>query len=1558
MADLRDYTKKNPIFVGTDGIRLPIGTGAQKGASSNVAGTLRYNTDISSIEFFTPSGWIPLGAPPAITTVTPSTFNGTSGSEFTINGSNFSSDVQVYFVTSNGTNILASTVTYIGNSQLKATTPRNITVQEEPISVKVNQPSGIFTKPDCIDAGGLPSWITTAGTLGSIFGANTVNVYVSATDPEGSSISYQITSGSLPAGLSLTSANGLVQGLASSVLANTTYNFTIKANDTATNNTDRAFSYTVLNRAPVINTAAGSLGTIYSGNAASATISAYDPDGGSITFAVASGSLPANSSLGTANGVIQGTPILVTTNTTYTFSISTTDEGSLSASNTYTYTVLNRPPLWNTNPTLTTINGADPYTPITINAYDPDGASITYSLTSGAVPSGLTFVTANATLTGTPDEVESNTTSTFVVTATDVGSDANARTFSLTVTPIVDAQFSNTVLLLHGDGNTSIRDASSDNRPLTVFGDVKTTNFSPFSNTAYGSYSGNFGMAAGNLYYPDSDAYTLGSADFAIEFWWYPTNISSETDMFGQWSSGGNDESWLIHCRSSTFGLSYVTDGSSDIYVESGTKPTLGRWNHIVVCRNSNTISIFIDGVRTATGSESGAISNSTRVWCVGGRGGSSYGRINGMISDFRIVKGNGLSPYNATSSTLTVPTAPLQDIAGTSFHIFNRARGFTDTITGNIPTVVDAVLLTAKSPFGNTEADTTTGSMYFDGSGDYLSLGAPYNFGSNNFTVEGWFYLTTISGTQSLWGSSNGGGGQSKLQVYVSSGNITLDFNGSAVVAATAATYLVPGTWNHVAYCRGGTGSNQTAVFINGVRAAVGTLGSQTGITDHFKIGNSEAGVIAASYISNFRIVDGTDVYGYTNTTYTVPTTPLTNITNTKLLTLQNRQPHNNHGFIDSSRTKSLITRNGNPSQGTFTPFSADSGKWSAYFNGSSGVRFPDSSVFSMGTNPFTIEAWVYVTKTQGAGYSIISQWIDGNDSNSSWMIGFNWGGGSGGSKFEGTISIGGSVTSVTDTVDCTLNTWNHVVLSRSGSPGTLALFVNGVRKATATPTGSLIDATNSVGIGIRGGTNGYYADGVYISNARVVNGTDVYGATNTSFTVPTTPLTAITNTSLLTCQDNQYKDNSPNGLTSTTVSIPQVKAFSPFAPNNKYSTANTGGSIYLDGSGDHLYVGHPIDFYLGNNSSGYDFSFECWYYTTTAAFQGLLSKRTGGVASGWEFATSGMYGDLNGTWRDSNSIVGEGAGTYTSQKYGQWTHICYTRSGTNVRMFINGKLTYVKTDISGYIQQLTDKYLTIGANGANGGNENLFNGYISSMRFCIESIPTGYQTASTTAGTQIFTPPTAPVTLTSQGALANSVVMLTNFNNAAIVDSTAKTILETTGEAKVNNSIYKYGTGALTFDGTGDSLLFHNPIDFAFGIGDFTAELWLYPVSWDSNMVVLMGYSSTGFGIQRYGGASNLGIIINGSWVLTDATLPSTGQWTHIAVTRTSGTLRFFVNGVVSGSTPSNTSDISGGMYGVAGYSGQTYFNGHMEDIRITKGSSRYTTTFTPPTRGYPDK
>jgi hypothetical protein len=1645
MADLRDFTKKNPIFVGTDGLRLPSGNSAQRVASANVNGTMRFNTDIAGMEMYTPTGWIPFASPPSISTVTPSTYTGESGTQFVLNGAGFTSDAQVYFITSNGTTMLATTVSFIGSAELRATTPRAIRVQEEPISVRVNQQSGIATKVDCIDAGGVPNWITTAGTLGSIFGANTVNVYVSATDPEGTSVTYQITSGSLPGGLNFTTANGLIQGLASSVLANTTYNFTIKANDTVSNNTDRSFSYTVLNRAPVINTAAGSLGTIYSGNAASASISAYDPDGGQLTYSVSSGTLPVNSSLGSANGVITGTPVVVTTNTTYSFTLTSTDEGSLTASNnytytvlnrpplintaagslgtivsgnaisttidaydpdgaavsfaitsgnlmatanigssngtitasndlivlanttytftvratdvgemsvsnTYTYTVLNRPPLWNTAATLTPINGADVYTPITVNAYDPDGGSVTYSLTSGSVPSGLSFVSANATITGTPDEVFSNTTSTFTLTVTDPGSDANARTFNLTVTPIIDTQFANTVLLLKTSGNTAIKDASSDDRSLTVVADTHALNFSPF-NTSWSNFFDS--STTTGFSFPQHADYSLGTGDFTVEAFIYISETNSNGNypiaIYGWGPQGGSPASyasWHIHIDSLTTLRWYRFDGGTETVYSFGSTFAQRTWYHVAITRSGTSIRAFVNGAQIGTTQTSSTSYNlvngssgGTDLLYVGKVGGGGAETFPGYISNFRVVKGTAV--YTANTSPIT---SPLTAISGTALLTCQSNRIKDSSNNNATATYIGSPKVTAWSPFE--ETDTTTGSMYFDGTGDYLNLGTPYNFGTNNFTVEGWFYLTTLSGTYGLWGASNGGGGQAKLQPYVSSGNITLDLNGGSAVAATAATYLQTNAWNHIAFCRGGTGTNQTAMFINGVRAAVGTVGSQTGITTNFTIGFNEAGAISASYISNFRIVDGTDVYGYTNTTYTVPTAPLTAIANTKLLTLQNRQPHNNHGFIDSSRNKLMITRFGNTTQGTFTPFSADPGKWCNYFNGSSGVRFADNAAFQFGTSAFTVEGWFNVASAPSNDASVISKWVAANDGNSSWMIDFQ------SSNLSAAISIGGSVTRITGSSGLPLGVWNHFALVRSGSPGTLSLFLNGNRIATATPTGSLVDDSNPVGIGVRGGTDSYYLTG-YLTNIRVVNGTALYDPTLTTHTIPTGPLSVVTNTKLLTCQNNQFIDNSTAnsgaGFGATTLSTPFVQPFSPFAPNSVYTTANTGGSLYLDGSGDYLLTPSIPNFAFRSGQ----FTMEAWHYGTTASGGGqLVSSRAGSVndaATISFYITSGQY-----------SFYGNGNHVAANYVTGQWNHVVYTRDASStLRLFINGKLANYEAS---FTPNITATTVAIGA--LTNGGEILPACWASDIRLVSGYIPTAYQTSSTTNGTQIFTPPTAPLTTSSQGALPNTVTMLMNFTDAAIIDVTGKNILETSAAARANTTAYKFSPGSMSFDASSSTRVQTSsasaPPLFNFGTSNHTVEGWLKAASSGSQMCMFDFRSSdtSGQGVGIFYSTSRTIFVYMQGNRITSSTLTN-GTWYHVAVVRASNVYTLYVDGVSQG-TWANSDAVAppaNRPYIGAVSDGSQVFDGLIQDVRVTRGA-RYTANFTPPTRTFPNR
>ena len=113
--------------------------------------------------------------------------------------------------------------------------------------------------------------------------------------------------------------------------------------------------------------------------------------------------------------------------------------------------------------------------------------------------------------------------------------------------------------------------------------------------------------------------------------------------------------------------------------------------------------------------------------------------------------------------------------------------------------------------------------------------------------------------------------------------------------------------------------------------------------------------------------------------------------------------------------------------------------------------------------------------------------------------------------------------------------NQWNHVAVYRSGSSWYIA--VNGSVQNVATSSNSVIDNSGPFIIGgysDASSQKGYPITG-RMSNLRYVVGSSVYGASN--FTPPTSALTAISGTQLLTLQNSSIVDNSANSLTITQV-------------------------------------------------------------------------------------------------------------------------------------------------------------------------------------------------------------------------------------------------------------------------------------------------------------------------------------------------------------------------------------------------------------------------------------
>ena len=224
---------------------LPAGTTAQRPISAE-RGNIRFNNDFNRAEIYDVTGWNTLANPPTLLGVSPTSYNGESGQSFTITGSGFLSGATVKFVTSGGQEY-GLTTTYVSDSELTAVTTRAFTVAEEPLDVKVVNPDTLTSNVlfNEIDCGGIPTWSTSSGQLISKTQNQSYSTAVSATDPDGQSLVYTLSSGSLPNG-TLNQSTGVISGTTAAVSGDTNYPFEVTATDPSGNiSASRAFSILV-----------------------------------------------------------------------------------------------------------------------------------------------------------------------------------------------------------------------------------------------------------------------------------------------------------------------------------------------------------------------------------------------------------------------------------------------------------------------------------------------------------------------------------------------------------------------------------------------------------------------------------------------------------------------------------------------------------------------------------------------------------------------------------------------------------------------------------------------------------------------------------------------------------------------------------------------------------------------------------------------------------------------------------------------------------------------------------------------------------------------------------------------------------------------------------------------------------------------------------------------------------------------------------------------------------------------------------------------------------------
>ena len=228
---------------GTEGTKIAVGTTAQRGSTT---GQIRFNSDTSTAEYYDGNNFKVLASPPNVDSVSPSTlFEDTiaGGTTLTINGSLFDSPT-VKIIDS----ALTETSAVINSStstQIVIAVPTNLNYDQEPYDIRVLNASGLSAQLDnAFNVNETPSITTSSGSLGSIIETASANfTQVAGNDPEGDSLTFSISSGSLPSGFTFNS-NGTISGTASSGQAGT-YNFSVTCSDGTNTSSAVAFSITI-----------------------------------------------------------------------------------------------------------------------------------------------------------------------------------------------------------------------------------------------------------------------------------------------------------------------------------------------------------------------------------------------------------------------------------------------------------------------------------------------------------------------------------------------------------------------------------------------------------------------------------------------------------------------------------------------------------------------------------------------------------------------------------------------------------------------------------------------------------------------------------------------------------------------------------------------------------------------------------------------------------------------------------------------------------------------------------------------------------------------------------------------------------------------------------------------------------------------------------------------------------------------------------------------------------------------------------------------------------------
>jgi len=754
---------------------------------------------------------------------------------------------------------------------------------------------------------------------------------------------------------------------------------------------------------------------------------------------------------------------------------------------------------------------------VTLSASDPEGIPITYSyIQSGQMDSMATISQDSSVFTITPKTISEvgegvSLTGNITFRASDgINILPQVSSFTLNFISIIENSKYTTLLATveSASDNNNITDSSTNNHSITVSGDAHAGTFSPYRSGGYSTY---FDGAGDYLNAPASATFEFGTGDFSMELFFHRTTSGSSDTLlqYGNASVSGYQQiSWALYISSSNYLSFEISDGTPGgagilLLVSSVLFPT-NSWVHISVVRDGNNFTLYQNGnsVATITDNRSVYVSPTPLLW-IGRNHDAGTSDAAGFFSNVRIVKGTAVY-----TSNFTPPSEPLTAITGTSLltcHLPYIADGSTNdhsiTVNGNTYTK-------PFSPYDYNEYSAADhgGSVYFDGTTDYLLINSPPTLGANDWTFETWYYSASVPLVDYNVLLSQGPGNNTIVSNFSvsSTGEIWIQTytTTNVVLYNTAAGTIKGGMWNHIVLTHDYDGSNGGTYKIYANGNQVGNVSYTSGY--YWNSGGISGTPLAmaqyryntqansACYFSDWKISNSVTY----SSNFTPPTAPLSS-TGAEL-----HIKGTDASIIDKSQSTNLKLVGNTTGSTTQAKFSNTK---SMYFDGSGDYALISKDTANINTldKDFTIEFWLYDSSPTTWKYIAVKADNTGNTSASEISFGTGQFTAQTDGKLYYTNTLGAYLAYTNSALSA--NTWYHIAVVRNNNVFTM--YLDGVAQtATTTNSGSVAVINEDLVLGghqyqvsTLSNLNGY------IQDFRITKGLARYTA---NFTPPTAPL------------------------------------------------------------------------------------------------------------------------------------------------------------------------------------------------------------------------------------------------------------------------------------------------------------------------------------------------------------------------------------------------------------------------------------------------------------------